>query len=708
MANANQYSDQPRYSRDVCDLMRRINALEARCSLAPANGFSEALDFDIMDGRIYALVRESYGAKFMIRVYDTTTLEQLHAFALPWSLQLSGSWNAEGFQEKNAVPRLCCGGGYIYMPGAYRHDGDQTAPNRINAVGAGVWRFDSNGGGVEWLAFPRTETRTFGVEDVVQRGWYLSHGGRQTENYYTETDDWLRASAWGEVQGSFKPQLHYVDGLIYGVSSATAGYLARRTLITQEAHTNTGRESRGLSPPWDFDSQRQQLCCFMGDFTDIGWSAARVTDYRGDDKERGFKEWDPKWPGYDEFRWDNYHIADVTHGAATNPWDHGESGFRVSEYRTAEYTSIRSHVHWLTSGASCVLDGRIYFDGGADEEATVGAALPAPQFGSVPADGAEIGDFRMLHVNRLTPFSIGGTDYSCAWLYATDGNYLFALEGHNPRVLNRYIWSTGAFVDAWELEPNQMRVVDGLLWLSLPAKYDTDTATPVQSKIEARDPATMDIVLEFYIGDPQGQTEWESFKRDNTAESLGTPDAGVSVPDLEALTDTETDAIVASEFIIRMRAALRVIAPFFLAPSGLRWHLAGTDDDENLYLAAMGDRTAYGATGGERLTWTRTRDQLTYTSHVTVGGAYIPGVTTVYRCILDHVATANTKPGVGAQWQTCWVEGFDAELVRVDQITGWGEDEFYTVDKTYDIDIGEIHECVTLLEGSSVGADPDS
>lgn len=740
MANPNPYSGQPRYSRDVCGLMRRINALEARASLAPAQGVSEAMDFDLMDGRVYVLVRETQTFNgFRIKVHDATTGAPLHDFALPFQMTAGGTLPTAEYREKNAAPRMCCGGGYIYMPGASQQDEDTVGVNGVvtDTVGGCLWRFDRNGGDAQRVTFPKQDWQV-GFADIVMRDWWYSHSGVEIDDVEYQATERFKAWAWGEGSGIYvspKMQMHYVDGLVYGIATRTGG----GTLVGSGTQVDG---QPGQAPPIDRSSGRQQMCVVQGDLSVAGWSAASVTEYRGDDKERSEHLYRQEYGDFEDY-WQRNANVHPDHSAAEStaahlalqeayeaqcfspsitrdgyapyapPFDYTrtqqlmEQGRGLSVARTLQHTAIRSHVHYLSAGASCVVDGRIYFDGGGETPATDGAALPAVQFGSVPADGAEVAEFRMLHMNRLTPFQVGANRYSCAWLYAGAGGYLFALEGNNPRVLNRYIWDTGAFVDAWEdLVPNQMRVVDGVLWLSYPAKHDSDLATPVQSKIEARDPSTMAVLLEFYVGDPAGQTEWEAYKRDGTAESLGTPDGGVSVPELEALTEAETDALVAGRFITVMRDALRRIAPFYLAPTGLRWHLEGSDDDENLYLAAMGDRSAYGATGGERLTWTRTATELVLTSHVTVDGPYQSGISTVYNCIKCHVSDANNKPGTGGVWQEFWAVGFAGDTVRVDQIEQWDSGQYYSIHKTFDIDIGEIHECVTLLEGSSIGADP--
>jgi hypothetical protein len=87
--------------------------------------------------------------------------------------------------------------------------------------------------------------------------------------------------------------------------------------------------------------------------------------------------------------------------------------------------------------------------------------------------------------------------------------------------------------------------------------------------------------------------------------SLGTPDAGVSIPALNGL--VTTGAVLAANHIADMRTAIeRMVAEAFFINQAtgqpFRWW---SGDANNLYAAAMGDRTAYGATGGTRYGWTR-------------------------------------------------------------------------------------------------------
>jgi hypothetical protein len=87
--------------------------------------------------------------------------------------------------------------------------------------------------------------------------------------------------------------------------------------------------------------------------------------------------------------------------------------------------------------------------------------------------------------------------------------------------------------------------------------------------------------------------------------SLGAPDSGVSVPANNAL--VTAGAVLAANHIIDMRAAVERIAneSFWINPATGQPFAWWSADANSLYAVAMGDRTAYGATGGTRYGWTR-------------------------------------------------------------------------------------------------------
>lgn len=127
------------------------------------------------------------------------------------------------------------------------------------------------------------------------------------------------------------------------------------------------------------------------------------------------------------------------------------------------------------------------------------------------------------------------------------------------------------------------------------------------------------------------QTTFSLYTRNGTPVSLGTPDAGVSVPSPYALSDYP--AWLHPQHIVDMRTAIQAMASYFNNPATGNPYNFTDGSADNLYYVAMGDRRAYGGSRGPRYTWTRTG--------------------------LEMLGTP-----------------------------------------TYDIDIGEIHECVRQLEAS--------
>lgn len=113
------------------------------------------------------------------------------------------------------------------------------------------------------------------------------------------------------------------------------------------------------------------------------------------------------------------------------------------------------------------------------------------------------------------------------------------------------------------------------------------------------------------------QTEWLAYLRDGTTQSLGTPDGGASIPALDALDREALNAQIEPNHIIDMREAIEELAPYF----GYDWTPGSAS---NLYCVAMGDRTKYGATGGAKYDWTRTREQMlrTATYDIDIGEVY--------------------------------------------------------------------------------------
>lgn len=189
------------------------------------------------------------------------------------------------------------------------------------------------------------------------------------------------------------------------------------------------------------------------------------------------------------------------------------------------------------------------------------------------------------------------------------------------------------------------------------------------------------------------------------------------------------------------------------------WTGGGTiTDPRNLYAGAMGDRTAYGATGGTAYGWTRCGRKpaiVTYSFGPCQGPAVVAGTDGLqYYCIAAHAASAATKPITGGSYATYWakmrknieaapawaegmgyntypwtVTGTDGNFYYCDRdhvssaatrpITGanwqgtwkqdnrllnagtWTDATNYSSSNLYDIDIGELRECVDLLLAST-------
>ncbi len=118
-----------------------------------------------------------------------------------------------------------------------------------------------------------------------------------------------------------------------------------------------------------------------------------------------------------------------------------------------------------------------------------------------------------------------------------------------------------------------------------------------------------DRVQVFTLGTSAAQTTFNSYTT-TTATSLGTPDGGVAVPALAALTAANNNADLVPRHLIDCRTAIETLAPYFDNPgtgNPYNWTAASAD---NLFFVANGDRTEYGATGGAAYDWTRTEAQM--------------------------------------------------------------------------------------------------
>jgi hypothetical protein len=133
------------------------------------------------------------------------------------------------------------------------------------------------------------------------------------------------------------------------------------------------------------------------------------------------------------------------------------------------------------------------------------------------------------------------------------------------------------------------------------------------------------------------QTTWYGYQ-DATKESLGAPNGGVSVPADNALCTAFSGqgADLVWAHIYDMRHAIEIM--LFANNSDRHFKNPATgnpynwqyDDPDNLWYVAMGDRTKYGATGGALYTWTRVYDWGGAPTDATV---YDIDIGEIYECV---------------------------------------------------------------------------
>lgn len=688
MANNNRYSGQPTYSKDVCGLMRRINALESLVNFLPLTQFSEVVDFDVYDGRLYCLCWEketSEPANWVIRIYETATGTFVQKYIVPIERMTAGSSYTLPDEDEvfNAYPRICVGGGFIYMPGAFKRDdqpyGWQDSGRsdyaffgghyyRAKSRGA-FWRFRLDGTDPEMMHFDEKDFYNYPPSGNNDQDWdapFRAPGGCGFSEFEYGYGGWFYTNMFYLDQkiGSIG-QIHYCDGRIYGIVRG------KRAVFESEVSDTLYGVSFLYSPGIERNGLTTNLFCVEGDFSRAFAVVESVEELRSDTNTLG--------------EYNYYSVIPLPSPASTM--------------------------------ACCPNGDYLYFDGGGNQIPTASERIIySPQFVRLLANGTETSTPLNLHQafsptisskgRWNTPLSQFVAKYHAA-LYATDGTDLFALEYHLgasggvTTKFRRYTLGSGAFVAEYDMSPVQIRMVDGYLWCAFRYNAGRLAGTSydvIQSYVDVYDPATMTLVRRIIIGDPMGQTEW--FAVSNSSQtSMGTPDSGVAVPDLERL--AQSGVIKSPLHITQMRDALVRLAPFFIAPSGNPLHLNGTNDPENLYALAMGTRTNYGATGGTRYSWTRALQDMLENSIVGVEGDG-----NNYVCIRDHTAQLSNKPGLGVNWRTYWRVFSSSEDTEGRTTLIWTVDTFYGIHKTYDIDIGEIDEVVSLLEYTPTGATP--
>ncbi|OQA24103.1 MAG: hypothetical protein BWY59_02334 [Verrucomicrobia bacterium ADurb.Bin345] len=145
--------------------------------------------------------------------------------------------------------------------------------------------------------------------------------------------------------------------------------------------------------------------------------------------------------------------------------------------------------------------------------------------------------------------------------------------------------------------------------------------------LESSDPNQVaDAIITLFNVIAVSQTEFFGYSRSSKT-SLGTPDSGIHVPADNAL--CAAGAALVPNPILDMRTAVERIVSYryWKNPATghpYNWTASSLD---NLYFIAMGDRSAYGATGGVRYTWTRTLQQMIGTP------PYDLDIGEVYECV---------------------------------------------------------------------------
>lgn len=147
-------------------------------------------------------------------------------------------------------------------------------------------------------------------------------------------------------------------------------------------------------------------------------------------------------------------------------------------------------------------------------------------------------------------------------------------------------------------------------------QYEFGTSGTSAGEFQNPEYVTIDASDYIYVSDPARnviikfssstsgitQTTFNSYTT-TVATSLGTPDGGMSIPSLNGLNANGAGPV--PNHILDMRAAIETLAPYFDNPgtgNPYNWTASSAD---NLYFVAMGDRSAYGATGGAAYDWTR-------------------------------------------------------------------------------------------------------
>jgi len=210
----------------------------------------------------------------------------------------------------------------------------------------------------------------------------------------------------------------------------------------------------------------------------------------------------------------------------------------------------------------------------------------------------------------------GDGQFASADIIAVDSNDNVYVGDHTAKRIQKFT-STGTFLGQWSL-------------VYTPHGIDIDASGYIYI---SRNNDAIDK-YEISVPAPASETTFTRYNRDATASALGTPDGGASIPSLAAL-NKANNAELDPKHLTDMRTAIQTLAPYYTnAVTGNPFNWTASHAD-NLYYVAMGDRTKYGATGGAKYTWTRTRAQM-----LSDGNMYDIDIGEIEECITKLEASA--------------------------------------------------------------------
>lgn len=569
MSNPNAYSDQPRYSRDVCGLMRRINALEAAVTSndLAVKFLSVGATVGAGDYGLYKYSTDWDGALVQanedrVARYDADVSEG--EASLGWQDERTDPYNMLNPYLQNRACTLAEDDRYLLM--LYPAE---PAPGEDWTVGGAYWRL-----------YKRDE---YGVYQVLAQHYCpqsVCHNAGWDQSY------WYATCRYCHLSGSTAA----VSGWPYGRIMVFVG---------SEEYPSSGS-------PWST----------WGVYS-VGTDGSVTVEY--DTWTRDTADWQIDLPEM---------FSTPDDKGALNNW--------------GAIVEISGSNLWHAENRN---------SGGDDWQ----------RIYRVDYTTSPIGVWQLAYT-PTTPIRISGMIYAGYNQATGQDRLIFGINdsfGETLRLLE-IVWNRGTTTyTATEEEISGYSLGDRQLYTGrlemcmagvyfwIPAVRLSDGASGVLQLLSG----DYSVVQFWTYGHQYDQTEWRQYIAFDNTPSLGTPDAGVSVPDLEALTD---GAIVEPLHLIDMRNALYGLAPYYInATTGDPWDWGDPAGGNNLLYESMGDRTKYGATGGAR--------------------NYAFGWT-------------NGMGNVGDL-------GVPTKASQRESMLGL---------PTYDIDIGEIEECVTTLEASEL------